>query len=140
MAGAANGNNISLSATQWGIQVLAMSGTAGWNRLTLTGGFSGGQPNTMVLVRSDLSDYQSAVDRLNERSKDILTTRAAAANHQQAIRRMQRFDAEADVELGKFPGVEHWFQEITAKMGEYLEKERRLAGSLNASVARSQSR
>ena len=51
---------------------------------------------------------------------------------------MQELNAEADVHLGRFPGAEDRYRAITAKMTEYLNQERRLAGDPNTGVARSQ--
>ena len=57
---------------------------------------------------------------------------------QGAVKRMQELNAEADVHLGRFPGAEDRYRAITAKMTEYLNQERRLAGDPNTGVARSQ--
>jgi hypothetical protein len=163
LTGAADGNNISLSNTQLSIQVLRLSGTLGGNTLTLTGGFTGGQPSTIVMVRSSLSEYQAQVSALNEKSKSILAAKAAAAARENAARqeqqvrenairqeqqviaaidqlvsRMQRFNIEADEKIGKFPAAEQRFQAITRKMAEYLERELRMADNSNASAARGQ--
>lgn len=54
------------------------------------------------------------------------------------IGRMQRFDAEADVSLGRFPNIERGYEGITAKVNEYVTRERQLAGSPNRGVDRSQ--
>jgi hypothetical protein len=56
----------------------------------------------------------------------------------QVIGNMQRFESEADLHLGRFPGVEKGYQSITAKVNGYVEQERRLAGNPAASVTRSQ--
>jgi hypothetical protein len=56
----------------------------------------------------------------------------------QLVDRMQRFDLEADAHLQKFPNAEKRYQDITAKMTEYVERERQLAGNPNAATARGQ--
>lgn len=56
----------------------------------------------------------------------------------QTTSKMRQFDAEADVHLGRFPNAEKTYQGITAKMAQYVDRERQLAGNQNASVARSQ--
>ncbi|SPE22764.1 hypothetical protein SBA5_360002 [Candidatus Sulfotelmatomonas gaucii] len=52
--------------------------------------------------------------------------------------RMARFDSEADSNLDKFPNVEKSYEGITAKMQEYVERERQLTGNPNASAMRGQ--
>ena len=51
---------------------------------------------------------------------------------------MQRFDAEADLHLGRFPNVEKGYEAITAKVDEYSTRESRLVGNSSRSVERSQ--
>jgi hypothetical protein len=150
IAGAINGENVTISVSRWmGLQTATFGGTFEGNKLTLTGG---GEASPMVLKRTALSDYQQQFDQLNARSQTILAAKAAAdarkaaeqaqrnfvAQIDQIIGNMQRFDSEADVHLGRFPGVEKGYQAITAKVNGYVEHERRLAGNANASVIRSQ--
>jgi len=56
----------------------------------------------------------------------------------QTTAKMGQFDSEADVHLGRFPNAEKTYEGITAKMAQYVDRERQLAGNPNASVARSQ--
>jgi hypothetical protein len=51
---------------------------------------------------------------------------------------MAQFDSDADVHLGRFPGAEKAYAGITARVGEYVARERKLAGNPNAEVARGQ--
>ena len=148
VTGAVNGNNVTISASMFGLQVVTLSGTLDGNKLTLTGG----QPSPMLLTRSDMSDYQQQVDALTAQSKRITSANAAAlvrrrtAQTQQnfisevgrIVGRMRELDSEVDVHLGRFPGAEDRYRAITAKMSEYLNNERQLAGRANAAVARGQ--
>jgi hypothetical protein len=45
---------------------------------------------------------------------------------------MARFDSEADVLLGRFPGAEKGYAGITAKIEGYVARERQLAGNPDA--------
>jgi hypothetical protein len=54
------------------------------------------------------------------------------------IDKMQQFNREARQHLSRFPAGERRFHDITAKMEEYLAGQRRLAGTPNATVVRSQ--
>jgi hypothetical protein len=150
VAGVIGDGNVTLSGNRFfGLQTFTLSGTVDGNKLTLSG--SGG-PTPFVLKRADMSEYQKQLAILNGHSQAILAAKAAALSRQrteQASRNfvvrvdqlmgdMQRFNSEADVHLGRFPGVEKGYQGITAKMNEYVEKERRLAGNPNAAVTRSQ--
>jgi hypothetical protein len=149
LTGAVDGENISItSAGLLGIQSTTLSGTLNGDTLTLTGSLA--QP--LVLKRSSLTVYQAQMNQLNGRSQAIIAAKAAALarenaersqrNFVQAIDRlaaqMQQFDQQAEVHLSRFPGVEKQYQAITAKVRDSVEKERRLAGNADASVARSQ--
>ena len=50
---------------------------------------------------------------------------------------MQRFDSQADVHLGRFPGAEKQYHAFTEKMSGYVERERQMRGD-NASNTRYQ--
>ena len=107
---------------------------------------------TLVFKRVPLTVYQTQLNELNGRAQGIISAKAAAVarenaersqrNFVQAIDRlaeqMRQFDQQADVHLARFPGAEKQYQAITAKVRDSVEKERRLAGNPNASVARSQ--
>ena len=148
VTGAVNGDNVTISASMFGLQVVTLAGTIDGNKLTLTGG----QPSPMLLTRADLSDYQQQVKALAAQSKRIASANAAAlvrrrtAQAQQnfvsavgrIVHRMRELDSEADVHLGRFPGAEDGYRAVTAKMNEYLNNERQLAGRANAAIARGQ--
>jgi hypothetical protein len=88
---------------------------------------------------------------LNVRSQEILAATAAADARRRTdlaqrnfvdqvdslIAHMERIDAAADLHLSRFPNVEKRYQAITARIGAYVERERRLAGDPNAAVDRS---
>jgi hypothetical protein len=149
VTGAVDGENVTLTGHGLlGLQTDSLSGTFESGKLTLTGV----QPTPIILTRSALSDYQSQVATLDAKSQSILTAKAAAQSRQRTedaernfvsqinvlIGNMQRFNSQADVHLGRFPNVEKGYQGFTAKMNEYVERERQLASNPNAGVARSQ--
>lgn len=152
VTGAADGDNVSMSLKPISFLpfTVTASGALNGDKLTLTGGFTGGQPITVVLVRADVSDYQAQVNALNSQSRSILAAKAAAearkktaqkerdfiAGLDQLVSRMEHFNAAADVRLDKLPAAEQRYQAITFKMREYLNRERQLVGNPNASVAR----
>lgn len=154
ITGAADGNNVSMSLKPISFLpfTVTASGALDGDKLTLTGGFTGGQPTTVVLVRSDVSDYQAQANALNMQSSSILAAKAAAdarkkaaqkerdfiAGLDQLVGRMKRFNAAADARLDKLPAAAQRYQTITLKMREYLNRERQLAGNPNSSVARGQ--
>jgi hypothetical protein len=149
ITGAVAGENVTLSGSGlFGLQSVTLSGTFSGDTLTLTGE----QAEPLVLRRAPLTGYQTQASELNGRSQAIIGAKAAALardnaersqrNFVQAIdhlvEQMQQFDQQADVHLTRFPGVEKQYQAITAKVRDSVEKEQRLAGNPNASVARSQ--
>ena len=162
LTGAVNGENITLSGGGFfGMATTTLSGTFDGNSLMLTGE----QSTPLTLKRATLADYQALIGEQNKRSQAIVSERASAEARQrtaqeaaelqqqsfqaeqnfeggidQLIGRMQRFDSEADVHLGRFPNFEKGYEAITAKVNEYLTRERQLAGnpSVNASNARTQ--
>ena len=156
LTGAVDGENVTLSGSGlFGLQTITLSGTFSGNKLTLTGVES----VPVVFKRTALTDYQAQMTELNAHSQSIRTANAAAqaaAESQQRIEeaqrnrdqvvaeidrligRMQQFDSEADLHLSRFPGAEKQYQNITAKMTEYVERERQLAGNPNASNTRAQ--
>ena len=149
VTGAVDGESVTLTGHGFlGLQTDSLSGTFESGKLTLTGV----QPTPIILKRSALTDYQAQVAALDAKSQSILTAKAAAQSRQRTedaqrnfvsqidvlIGNMQRFDSEADVHLGKFPNVEKGYQGFTAKMNEFVQRERQLAGNPNASNTRSQ--
>lgn len=150
VAGAIGDGNLTLSGSRLlGLQTFTLSGTADGNKLTLSGS---GEPTPFVMNRADMSEYQKQLAILNGRSQSILASKTAASSRlrteqasrgfvlrvDQLIRNMGRFDSEANVHLARFPAVERGYQSITAKINEYVERERRLAGNPDAAIARSQ--
>ena len=125
-----------------------LSGTFEGNRITLTG-----VESTLVTIkRATLAEYQAQLGEQNSRSQAIVAARTSAASRQrsfqaqrnfvaeidQLIGKMQRFDSEADVHLSRFPNAEKEYEAITAKVTEYVTRERQLAGNPNRGVDRSQ--
>ncbi len=159
LTGAVNGDNVSISSTFWGFQLVTLSGKIGWNKLTLTGPPQG----LVVLERSDLSDYQKQSGILIAESQRITNERTAAAGLQRrqraaaiarqqteqinqnliseigrVIGRMHKFERDADVHLDRFPNVEARYHEITAKIADYSDRARRLGDSPQAFATRGQ--
>src|SRR5580704_1654640 len=136
VTGAVNGRDFTISASAFGLQVLALSGTLAGNQLTLTGG----QPSPLLLERSDLNEYERETNALNVTAKQILVEKHAVAARQRAaqaqkdfisgidtiVARMREFASEADSHLSKFPGAEDRYHAITVKMTEYVNRERQL--------------
>lgn len=147
LRGVSDGGNIVLSSTAL-LQPLMLSGDLKGDRLTLTGS----QPVNIVLIRSDLNEYQKEADSLTNRSQQLLAEKAAAkgrlrvAQAQQkllsdidgSIRRMDQFVAAADVALSRFPAFEEKFHNITSTMRNYVNVERKLATDPNTAVRRGQ--
>lgn len=160
LTGAVDGENITLTGNGlFGLQTSSLSGTISGGTLTL----AGADAAPMVLKRSSLDAYQAQMNALNARAQAALAAREAETSRTNAARqaeisrenlereqrnfvqtvdalvdRMQRFDSEADVHLGRFRNVEKGYQTITAKMTAYVERERQLASNPNAGVTRSQ--
>ena len=148
VTGAVNAGIVTISASLWGVPTVTLSGTFDGNRLTLTGG----QPSPMVLTRSDISEYQQQVNTFTAQSRQVLATEASEVARRttervqqnfitridQIVGGMEKFDSEADVHLGRFPRVEARYHAITARVAEYVGRERQLAGNPGAAVARGQ--
>jgi hypothetical protein len=144
-----DGENISLMGSRFfGLENVTLSGTQRGNVLTLTGT----QAIPVTFARSSMTAYQAQVSELNARSQGTIRARAAARVQMQAeesqrsfiaaidqlLGRMLRFNSEADVHLGRFPGAERGYQAITAKIAADVARERELARNPNAFVTRSQ--
>ena len=149
LTGAVNGENITLTGRGFlGMASTTLSGTFDGNRLMLTGE----QSAPVSLKRAIFADYQAKLGEQATRSQAIISARITAAARQQTfqaqrnfvaevdqlIGRMQHFDSEADVHLGRFPNAEKGYEAITAKVSEYVTRERQLAGNPNRAVDRSQ--
>lgn len=149
LTGAVNGENVTLTGDGYlGMAATTLSGTFDGDSLTL----SGVQSMPVALKRATLADYQAKLGEQTTRSQAIISARATATARQEAfqsqrnfvagiemlIGRMQHFNSEADVHLGRFPNAEKGYQAITAKVSEYVTRERQLAGNANQAVDRSQ--
>jgi hypothetical protein len=158
LTGAVNGDNVSISSTFWGFQIVTLSGKVDWNKLTLTGPPQG----LVVLERSDLSDYKKQSSVLIADSQRITNARAAAATRARteraaaarqkieqsnqnlvsaidgAIQRVNKFESDVDVHLARFPGVETRYRAISAKIVDYADRARQLPDAPNSSATRGQ--
>jgi len=149
ITGAVNDRNVTISMSKFlGLETITLGGTLDGNKLTL----SGPTPGLFVLQRADFSDYQKLLGALNAQSQSVIAAKEAANTREkvaqtlrntisemnQLVGRMEHFDAQADIHLARFPKVERHYQDITAKIAGYVNRERELAKNPNASVARSQ--
>jgi hypothetical protein len=149
VTGAVDGENVTIQGSQFfGLESFVLSGTLRGNVLTLTGA----QSVPLTFTRSTPAEFQAKVAELNARSQSIIQAKATAqtqlrtldaerlfaAEVDRLIGRMQQFDSQADVHLGRFPGAEKAYEGITERVGEYVARERQLAGNPNAAVARGQ--
>lgn len=149
LSGAVNGEDITLSGDHFlGMASYVLSGKANGNALTLTSV----QSTPLSLRRSSLEDYQAKLGEQTTRSREIVSARTIAVTRQrnfqahqafvaevdQVIWRMPRFNAEADLHLGRFPDAEKACESITAKVNHYVTQERRLVGDSTRSVQRSE--
>ena len=149
ISGAVDGENLTIQGSRFfGLESFVLSGTLSGNVLTLTGA----QSVPLTFTRSTPAEFQAKVAALNARSKSTIQAKAVAQAQQrtfqaqanfvsqidQLTRRMVQFDSDADVHLGRFPGAEKAYEGITARVGEYVARERKLAGNPNAAVARGQ--
>jgi hypothetical protein len=149
ITGAVDGENVTIQGSRFfGLESFVLSGTLSGNVLTLTGA----QSVPLTFMRSTPAEFQAKVAELDARSQSIIQAKAVAEAQQrtfqakasfvsqidQLTRRMAQFDSDADVHLGRFPGAEKAYEGITARVGEYVARERQLAGNPNAEVARGQ--
>jgi len=149
ITGAVDGENVTIQGSRFfGLESFVLSGTLSGNVLTLTGA----QSVPLTFTRSTPAEFQAKVAALNARSQSIIQAKAVAQAQQrtfqaqtnfvsqidQLTRRMVQFDSDADVHLGRFPGAEKAYEGITARVGEYVARERKLAGNPNAEGARGQ--
>jgi hypothetical protein len=149
LTGAVDSENVTLLGSGFlGLGSFTLAGTLDGDTLRLTGA----QSAQFTFKRSTPADYQAKVADLNARSHSILHAKAVAQAQQRTfqaqsdfveqvdrlIGRMTRFDSEADIHLGRFPGAEKGYEAITAKAVNYVARERQLAGNPNANVTRVQ--
>jgi len=149
LIGAVNGDDVTLTGGGFlGMATTTLSGKFNGDALTLTGV----QSTPVSLRRASLADYQELLGQQVTRSQAVISARAAAAARQrtlevqknfvaeldQLVGRMERFDAEADVHLGRFPNAERGYEAISAKVNEYVSRERQLVANPARAVDRSQ--
>ncbi|MGC9953681.1 MAG: hypothetical protein ABSD21_05345 [Rhizomicrobium sp.] len=152
--GVKNGRSVSLSFKQASLlpTSLSGSGTLDYNSLSLTGDINPGKLSTVVFVRASDAQYQSVVNGLISEVNNVAAAKAAAENQKNLLARqhafataieqlvsgMQRFDADAETHLARWPETAQTYREITAQMTAYLNHERDLVGDTEASVRRGQ--
>ena len=149
ITGAINEDDVTLTMpTVLGFQTGSLAGTLQGNKLTLTGA----EEAPLVLVRSDLVQYEQQVKKLEDQSQLILAAKQAAAIRQDnanalhglvksiktTIEGIQTFNVSADTHLQRLPLAENGYRSITQKVSAYVDREKRLAGNPEASVARGQ--
>ena len=149
ITGAIDGENVTIQGSRFfGLESFVLSGSLSGNVLKLTGA----QSVPLTFTRSTPAEFQAKVAALNARSQSIIQAKSVAKAQQrtfqaqanfvsqvdQLIRRMARFESQADVHLGRLPGAEKGYQGITARVGAYVARERQLAGNPNERVARAQ--
>jgi len=149
ITGAVDGEDVTIQGSRFfGLESFVLSGTLNGNVLTLTGA----QSVPLTFTRSTPAEVQTKVAELNAQSQSIIKTNAAvqarlkiyqaqsnfAMTIHQLVSRMERFDSEADVHLGRFPDAEKGYEAITAKVAAYVARERQLAGNPNESFNRGQ--
>lgn len=153
VTGAADGDKISVLLKPISLLpfTVTASGALDGDKLTLSGGFTGGQPSTVVLVRTEASEYQAQVKAINTQSQRILAAKAEAdarenaaqqkrnriAKLGQLVSEMEHFSAVVNAQIKK-PWVEKRYHDITSRMQEYLKAQRQLVNNPGASFKRSQ--
>jgi hypothetical protein len=160
LTGAVDGENVTLTGGGlFGLSPTTFSGTIEGDTLTLTGV----QSTPITLKRASFAEYQAQIAQENSHAQEIRATKAGAEARAEASRaavqsraealqaernftaeiddlvaKMQQFDTEADVHLGKFPNAEKQYKAITEQMADDVAHERQLAGNLDKAVDRSQ--
>ena len=82
VTGAVNGTNVSITASTWGVSTLSLAGSLDHNKLTLTGFRTG----PVVLMQSDLGEYERESNNLNSRAQQIISANLAASARAKAER------------------------------------------------------
>lgn len=149
LTGAVDGENITLTGGGFlGMGSPTLSGKLSGDSVTLMGM----QSAPLSLKRASFDDYQSKLMAQATRSQAIQSARAAADTRQRELEaqkdfvvqvdrlidRMQTFDEEAEVHLGRFPKAEKGYESITVRINEDCTLERQLVNIRNRSVDRSQ--
>jgi regulator of protease activity HflC (stomatin/prohibitin superfamily) len=166
LTGAVNGDNMTLSATALGITYLSLAGAIEGGKLRLTGiqadpvileraDLPAYQRELAALNQQSektISARAAAAAQARAEQERADTERAAEVSREQTARsvenlvseidqiaaKVEQLNGEADVHLARFSSGENGFRAITARIGEYLDRERLLAGRANAGVARGQ--
>jgi len=141
ITGAVDGENVTIQGSRFfGLESFVLSGTLSGNVLTLTGA----QSVPLTFTRSTPAEFQAKVAALHARSQSIIQAKAVAQAQQRSFQAQADFvlarltsssqewrnlRSEADVHLGRFPGAEKAYEGITARVGEYVARERQLAGN-----------
>jgi hypothetical protein len=149
ITGAADGENVTIQGSRFfGLESFVLSGTLNGNVLTLTGAES----VPLTFTRSTTAEFEAKIAQLNAQSQTAIQTNNSAQAEirklnarvnfvttiGQLTERMERFESNADVHLGRFPGAEKGYEGLTARMAEYVAKERQLAGNPDAGYTRGQ--
>jgi hypothetical protein len=91
---------------------------------------------------SELSARSNGIIQANTaalaQQRTFATQREFVSEIDQLIGRMEQFDSQADVHLGRFPGVGKEYEVVTASIAAYIARERRTGGNQNAPVMRRQ--
>ncbi len=131
VTGAVDGENVIIQGSRFfGLESFVLSGTLRGNALTLTGA----QSVPLTFTASTPAEFQAKLAELSARSQGIIQAKAV----DRLVGRIQVFDSQADLHLGRFPSAEKAYEAITARVGEYVARERQLAGNPKATVARAQ--
>jgi hypothetical protein len=149
LTGAVNGENVTLIGGGFaGLGTATLSGTFDGSSLTLTGANAA----SFTLKRASLADYQAKLSDQATHSHAIITGRDSATakastlqaqknsitHVDQVIGEMRRFDTDADVHFGRFPGAEKSYEGFTAKVTVLVTHERQIAGKPDRAVDRSE--
>src|SRR5579859_7214861 len=112
VSGAVDGENVTIQGSRFfGLESFVLSGTLSGDVLTLTGA----QSVPLTFTRSTSSEFQARVSELNARSQSVIHAKAAAQSQLRTLEaqrrfvsevdnligRMQQFDSQADVHLGR---------------------------------------
>ena len=123
LEGAVDGNNVALSARAFGLQVVTLAGSIQGGKLTLTGL----QAEPLVLVRSDMAEYQSELKKLNSRSQqiaeDAIVTKFSRSAFETA-RRAEVWASDTHLHIQRLPSVEDRYRQIEDRMNLLIQKER----------------
>jgi hypothetical protein len=93
VTGAVNGTNVTITASTWGVSTLSLAGSLDHSKLTLTGFGTG----PVMLMRSDLGEYERESNNLNSRAEQIISANLSASARAKAEReRMESEEAQIE--------------------------------------------